>query len=70
MTKVQSGIVLVSGPIVSAIGGAISSMANNASSTPQTDWYYSLWNGVGMVLILVGVGMFFFGAMRFSQKEK
>lgn len=69
MTKTKAGIILVSGPLIAVIGGTISSVANNAASTPQTDWFYSLWNGVGMVLILAGIGMFFFGAMQFSRTK-
>jgi hypothetical protein len=68
MTKTQSGVVLIAGPVVAFIGGSISGSANNATSTPDTDWFYSLINGGGIVLILIGLAMFFAGAMFFARK--
>lgn len=67
MTKAKSGLILVAGPVIAAIGAGISSRANSANSTPDTDWWFSLLNGCGILTILVGLGMFFFGAMRFSR---
>jgi hypothetical protein len=51
------------------LGGDISATANNQPSTPDTDWYYSMINGFGILLILAGLGMFFYGAMRFAKSK-
>ncbi len=70
MSRTVAGILIVLGPLLALFGGAFSAKANNAPSTPDTDWYYSVLNGVGMILILIGLGMFFFGAKRFASGEK
>lgn len=69
MNKALAGVTLISGPIVAIFGAGISSRANNAASTPDTDWYYSCINGVGIGVVLLGLGMFFIGAMVFARKR-
>lgn len=69
MSKTVAGFLIVLGPVLALFGGAFSAKANNATSTPDTDWYFSVLNGVGIVLILIGLGMFFFGAKRFAAKD-
>jgi|GEM_PF-4652906 hypothetical protein len=69
MSKTAAGVILVAGPIVALLGGDISATANNQPSTPDTDWYYSMINGFGILLILAGLGMFFYGAMKFARKS-
>ena len=68
MTKTTSGLILVAGPIIAVIGGTVSASANNATSTPDTDWMYSFANGFGILIILTGLAMFFVGAMHFARK--
>jgi hypothetical protein len=68
MNKTKSGFMLIGGVLVALIGAGISSTANNTRSTPSTDWIYSLANGFGMITILAGLAMFFFGAMWFARK--
>jgi hypothetical protein len=68
MKKTASGFMLVGGVVVALIGAEISGSANNASSTPDTDWYYSVINGCGILTIMAGLVMFFFGAMWFAKK--
>lgn len=67
MSKLAAGVILVAGPLVALLGGDISATANNQPSTPDTDWYYSMINWCGILLILGGLGMFFYGAMRFAR---
>ncbi len=67
MSKTTSGFILVAGPIISCIGGGISSYATSVDSTPDTDWQYDVLNGVGVIVVLIGIAMFFFGALRFSR---
>ena len=55
MSKTAAGVILVAGPIVALLGGDISATANNQPSTPDTDWYYSMINGFGILLILAGL---------------
>lgn len=68
MNKTVAGCVMVAGPLVAWFGADISAKANNQPSTPDTDWYYSMLNGVGGLMILAGLVMFFYGAMRFARK--
>ncbi len=67
MQKRTSGMLLILGVAIALAGGALSSHATRAQSTPDTDWWFSMLNGCGMLAIVVGLGMFFFGAMRFSR---
>lgn len=69
MSKTLAGVTLISGPIVAIFGAGISSRANNAASTPDTDWYYSCINGVGIAFVLLGLAMFFVGAMAFARRK-
>jgi hypothetical protein len=69
MSKTVAGFMVTLGPLLAWFGGEFSAKANNAASTPDTDWYYSVKNGIGVILILIGLGMFFFGAKRFATKD-
>ena len=69
MSKTVSGFVLVGGLALSAIGGAISTTATSVRSTPDRDWFYDLLNYSGIAMILLGLVLFFFGALRFARKD-
>ena len=68
MSKLASGLTLLFGLCSVGIGAAISATANAAQSTPDTDFFYNSLNSVGVIVTVVGLGTFFFGAMKFAQK--
>jgi len=68
MTKTVSGFVLVGGLAVTAIAFGIASWAANVRSSPSMDMFYDLIKFGGWLGIAAGLGMFFYGSMRFSRK--
>lgn len=70
MSKAKSGMMLVAGLLTAACGGALSSHANTAHSTPDTDWIYNAANGGGVAVILAGLSMFFIGSLHFARGVK
>lgn len=69
MSKTASGSTLVFGLVVVAIGGVISATATSARSTPSQDWFYDMINYFGIAVILLGLGMFFFGSLLFAKNK-
>lgn len=67
MSKTTSGLILLGGLLLVAIGGVVSATVTSQPSNPAQDWFYDLCNYAGIATILVGLGAFFFGAMRFSR---
>jgi hypothetical protein len=69
MNKTTAGFVLVGGLAAVAVGWIISATATAQASTPGQDWFYDLINYFGIAVILAGLGMFFFGSLRFARKD-
>lgn len=67
MSKTTAGIVLVAGIGVVMLGVGIRGTGHSASLDPADDWYYSMVNYAGLAVGLLGIGMFFAGALRFAR---
>ena len=58
---------LVAGLAVVAVGCGVGATGQTVGS-PADDWYYDLLSYSGLAIGLVGIGMFFTGAMIFSRR--
>jgi hypothetical protein len=68
MNKTASGFILVLGPIVAIVGASICQRAK--SDSPLNDTYYDIMHAGGVGVVLLGLGMFFFGCLWFARKSK
>ncbi len=69
MSRYTAGYVIVAGLMVAAFGIAFSFNVTQSQVTPDKDWIMDLLNYAGVASALVGIAMFFFGALRFSKPE-
>lgn len=69
MSKTLSGMILLGGLAVAVIAGRGGQIAANSNvNDPSLDWYYNLLSFGSMAGIVLGLGMFFAGAMFFARK--
>lgn len=68
MSKTVAGIVMLCGPVVAIASSTVGHAVSDAFPSPSQDWISDLAGYAGMVGVLVGAGMFFYGAMMFARK--
>jgi len=70
MQKTLYGSLIVIGPIIAYVSSHYGRIAANASNLdPSLDWYYDLISYGSMAGILIGVVMFFAGALLFARTK-
>jgi hypothetical protein len=69
MNKTANGFVLVGGIVVALISGVFVAAGSSTPSSPGMDFYYDLVKYAGIFGVLVGIGMFFFGAKGFAAEK-
>jgi FtsH-binding integral membrane protein len=65
--KTVYGFTLVGVLVLVGVSFVVANWAANVNSTPSMDWIYDGIKMLGWVGILAGLGMFFFGSMKFSR---
>lgn len=68
MSKTVSGFVLVGGIATAIVFAIVAAVGATGSKSPATDFMYDCIKFGGFAGVLVGAGMFFYGAMHFSRK--
>lgn len=68
MSKTWAGVVMLSGLALVVITGRVVGSMQETGGSPADDWYYDLLSYGGLAIGLVGVGMFFYGAMVFARR--
>jgi NhaP-type Na+/H+ or K+/H+ antiporter len=70
MSKTASGILLLTGLGIAAMAGVLGSVsAKNYDLDPSLDWKYDLIQYSSIGGIVLGVVLFFLGAMWFSRSK-
>jgi len=69
MSKTAAGFLLVGGILLAIVSATFAGLAANTLASPSDDWFYDLIKYSGIAGLLIGVGMFFYGAMVFSRKQ-
>jgi hypothetical protein len=69
MNKTGHGFMLVGGIIVALLSGVFVAAGSSTPSSPGMDFYYDLIKYAGILGVLVGIGMFFFGAKGFAAAK-
>lgn len=67
MTKTHYGIMLVAGIAVVILSAGFTSGIGGAGSPPSEDFANDIKRYAAGAVGLVGIGMFFYGAMKFSR---
>ena len=68
MSKTLAGMVLIAGMGVVFVCGSVAAKAGDKVPHPSQDWIYDLVGWVGIGGAVVGLAMFFAGAMVFARK--
>lgn len=69
MSKTALGFILVGGILVALVSGVFVAAGSSTPSSPGMDFYYDLVKYTGILGVLVGIGMFFFGAKGFAAAK-
>ena len=68
VTKTVAGFTLLAGIFIMFVAASVVSWSGNVIPSPADDWKYDLAGWLAIAGGLVGIGMFFFGAMFYSRR--
>jgi len=68
MSKTEAGFLSVAGLVCAIVFATMAGMSARANRDISSDWFYDALKYTGILGALVGVGMFFYGALIFARK--